>query len=175
MKFLIVSDIHGSAYYTKKVVDAFHQLKCDRILLLGDILYHGPRNDLPKEYDPKQVIQLLNPLSKYIIACRGNCDSEVDQMVLTFPIMNTVQVLPVDNHLIFISHGHLYSEANLPENCNEHDIFISGHTHIPKQSMKDGIHILNPGSVSIPKGNSTPSIATLEGYEFCLYNLEAFK
>ncbi|MDF9823663.1 putative phosphoesterase [Breznakia sp. PF5-3] len=163
MKFLIVSDIHGSAYYAQKAIDAFHKFKCDKILLLGDILYHGPRNPLPKDYDPKKVIALLNPLSNAIIACRGNCDSEVDQMVLSFPITNDSQTIPLQERSIFISHGHIYNPDRLPENIKDDDIFLFGHIHIPIMEKQQQIHIINPGSISLPKENTPHTFGILEG------------
>lgn len=162
MKFLIASDIHGSAYYAQKIVDAYHHFSCDCLLLLGDILYHGPRNPLPKDYDPKQVIQLLNPLSESIIACRGNCDSEVDQMVLTFPLMNTTQTIPTSTYTIHMSHGHIYSPSKLPENIKENDVFLFGHIHLPIMEQQHGIHIINPGSISLPKENNPHTFGILD-------------
>ena len=114
MKLLIASDIHGSAYYCKKLIEAFESEKADRILLLGDILYHGPRNDLPLEYAPKAVISLLNPLKSKIFCVRGNCDTEVDQMVLDFPVLADYGVIPVGERIIYATHGHIYNENKLP-------------------------------------------------------------
>lgn len=162
MKYMIVSDIHGSAYYTRKVVKSFHELNCDKMIVLGDILYHGPRNPLPLEYDPKEVIEQLNEIKIDIIACRGNCDSEVDQMVLEFPITNTSQVIPEDDRSIYISHGHIYSPENLPSNIQANDIFLFGHTHIPTFENIDGITIINPGSISLPKELNPHTFGILE-------------
>ena len=110
MKLMIASDIHGSAYYCKKMVAAYQREHADRLLLLGDILYHGPRNDLPEDYDPKAVISLLNPLKQEILCVRGNCDTEVDQMVLDFPIMAEYCLLELNGQTIFATHGHLFSQ-----------------------------------------------------------------
>ncbi|WP_294578342.1 phosphodiesterase [uncultured Thomasclavelia sp.] len=158
MKLMFVSDIHGSAYYAKKAVAAYEQEKADKLILLGDLLYHGPRNDLPKEYAPKQVIKMLNELKKEIIAVRGNCDAEVDQMVLDFPMMADYATIDVDGHHFFLSHGHIFSEEKLPY-LNEGDVFVYGHIHKPVAKYENGIYILNPSSISLPKeGNNSYGI-----------------
>ena len=115
MKLLIASDIHGSAYYAKKVIESFEKEKADKLLLLGDILYHGPRNDLPFEHNPKEVIALLNPLSDKILCVRGNCEAEVDQMVLDFPCLADYIIVNVDGINIFATHGHIFGENNPPK------------------------------------------------------------
>ncbi|MDQ0359364.1 phosphodiesterase [Breznakia pachnodae] len=172
MKYLIASDIHGSAYYAKKVTDAFKEYECDYLLLLGDILYHGPRNPLPKDYNPKIVIELLNEMKDKIIACRGNCDSEVDQMVLQFPITNTSQTLIEEDYRIFLSHGHVYHPDHLPEGIRPGDVFMFGHIHIPVMEEKTGVHIINPGSVSLPKENNPHTFGVLEHDTFSLIDVE---
>jgi len=174
MKYLIVSDIHGSAYYAKKVMHAFHSHQCDYILLLGDILYHGPRNPLPKEYDPKTVIALLNEVKDKIIACRGNCDSEVDQMVLDFTIQNTTQVVIEEDYRIFLTHGHIYHPEYLPQGISANDIFLFGHIHIPIMETKNNIHIINPGSIALPKENNPHTFGILENNTFTLIDDEDF-
>ena len=131
MKLMIASDIHGSAYYCKKLIEAFEREEADRILLLGDILYHGPRNDLPLEYAPKAVISLLNTLKSKIFCVRGNCDTEVDQMVLEFPVLADYGVIHVGERIIYATHGHIFNENNLPP-LSKGDILLNGHTHIPK-------------------------------------------
>ena len=154
MKLMIASDIHGSACYSRKMADAFQRENADRLLLLGDLLYHGPRNDLPEEYAPKQVISILNSLKQKIFCVRGNCDTEVDQMVLEFPIMADYCVLPAGNRLIYATHGHRYHVGALPP-MQAGDILLHGHTHIPAwESFGDNNLYLNPGSVSIPKEGS---------------------
>lgn len=150
MKVMFISDIHGSYYWAKKAIDKFYEEKADRLIILGDILYHGPRNDLPKDYDCKKVIALLNPLKHKIIAVRGNCDSEVDQMVLDFPMRSDYALMDIDNHHFFMTHGHLYDENNLPL-LNPKDIFIHGHYHVPMIKEVNDIYILNPSSISLPK------------------------
>lgn len=152
MKLLIASDLHGSAYYCEKLLDAFQQERAERMLLLGDLLYHGPRNDLPREYDPKAVLTLLNRQKESLFCVRGNCDTEVDQMVLEFPILADYGVVLLENRLAYISHGHKYTPWNLPLQAG--DIFIQGHTHVPMCQEREGVLWLNPGSVSIPKENS---------------------
>lgn len=154
MNIMIASDIHGSEYYAKKMCDAFEREKSDKLLLLGDILYHGPRNDLPKQYNPKGVISLLNPLKEKLLCVRGNCDGEVDQMVLDFPIMADYIILYVGKRAIYATHGHTFNTSNPIPMANS-DILLHGHTHIPAwENFGDGNLYLNPGSVSIPKDNS---------------------
>lgn len=157
---MIASDIHGSACYCKKLLEAFSQEQADRLLLLGDVLYHGPRNDLPKDYDPKAVIAMLNEKKDILCCVRGNCDTEVDQMVLEFPILADYCILSLENRLMYATHGHKYTPQNLP--LCPGDVFIQGHTHVPKCTQKDGILWLNPGSVSIPKENSHHQYMTYE-------------
>lgn len=161
MKIMIASDIHGSEYYCRKMIEAFNLEKPDRMLLLGDILYHGPRNDLPKDYAPKKVISMLNPLADKILCVRGNCDTEVDQMVLDFPIMAEYAVIYSGNRLIYATHRHNFGESNPPKLC-KNDILLCGHTHIPKFEIHESFTYINPGSVSIPKENSQHSYMTLD-------------
>ena len=150
MKYMIVSDIHGSGFYAQKAVDRFFEEKCGRMILLGDILYHGPRNELPKEYDPKRVAELFNGIKENILAVRGNCDAEVDQMVLEFPIRADYALLDAGEKLVFITHGHLFNEENLP-NIKKGDILLHGHTHIPTLKDTGKCIIMNPGSAALPK------------------------
>lgn len=172
MKFLIASDIHGSAYYCRLLLDKIKQEKADRILILGDILYHGPRNDLPREYAPKEVIAMLNPLKNKLLCVRGNCDTEVDQMVLDFPVLADYAVIPAGDRLIYATHGHNYNENNLPPICNG-DILLNGHTHVPKCIEHENFIYMNSGSVSIPKENSAHSYMILENGEFLWKDLES--
>lgn len=163
MKILIASDIHGSAYWAQRLVDAINQETPDRIVLLGDVLYHGPRNDLPREYAPKKVIALLNTLADRIIAVRGNCDAEVDQMVLDFPLMADYSTFVDENgHELFLTHGHVYGAGMhnsvdrmppLPQGA----ALVYGHTHVKVNEESEahpGVWLFNPGSVSIPKDGS---------------------
>ena len=161
MKWMIASDLHGSAYYCRKMLEAFEREGADRLFLLGDLLYHGPRNDLPREYAPKEVIPLLNEKKEKLLCVRGNCDAEVDQMVLEFPVLADYAVLPVG--LIYATHGHIYNVKNLPP-LAPGDVLLHGHTHVPAWTeFGQGNLYLNPGSVSIPKENSPHSYMTLEG------------
>ena len=153
MKFMIASDIHGSEFYCKKLIEAYRSENTDRLLLLGDILYHGPRNDLPKEYAPKKVIELLNEMKDKILCVRGNCDTEVDQMVLDFPILADYAVIPVKDKLMYVTHGHNFNENNLLQMADG-DILLHGHTHVPKCVEHESYVYMNPGSVSIPKEDS---------------------
>lgn len=153
MRIMVASDLHGSKYYCEKVLESFKEEKADRLLLLGDLLYHGPRNDLPKAYDPKAVIELLNNVKENLICVRGNCDAEVDQMVLKFPIMADYCVIPMGVHIIYATHGHIYNENNMPP-LKAGDILLHGHTHVPKCVEVNGVIVMNPGSTSIPKEDS---------------------
>ena len=162
MKWMIASDLHGSAYYCRKMLEAFEREGADRLFLLGDLLYHGPRNDLPREYAPKEVIPLLNGKKEKLLCVRGNCDAEVDQMVLEFPVLADYAVLPVGRRLIYATHGHIYHVKNLPP-LAPGDVLLHGHTHVPAWTeFGQGNLYLNPGSVSIPKDNSPHSYMTLE-------------
>jgi len=161
MKLMVASDIHGSAYYCRKLLQAFEQEKPDKLVLLGDILYHGPRNDLPKDYAPKEVIAMLNEIKTNIICIRGNCDAEVDQMVLEFPIMSEQGVLYIDGKTIYITHGHKLDDKNIPM-MNESDVLICGHTHVPKCENRGSYTYMNAGSVSIPKEGSAHSYMIIE-------------
>ena len=161
MKLMIASDIHGSAYYCGKMLAAFDRERADRLLLLGDILYHGPRNDLPRDYAPKEVIRMLNSIKDRIFCVRGNCDTEVDQMVLEFPILADYCILPLGSRLIYATHGHQYNRNSLPP-LLPGDILLHGHTHIPAwEPFGNGNLYLNPGSVSIPKAGSLHSCMLL--------------
>ena len=163
MKWMIASDLHGSAYYCRKMLEAFEREGADRLFLLGDLLYHGPRNDLPREYAPKEVIPLLNGKKEKLFCVRGNCDAEVDQMVLEFPVLADYAVLPVGPRLIYATHGHIYHVKNLPP-LAPGDVLLHGHTHVPAWTeFGQGNLYLNPGSVSIPKEDSPHSYMTLEG------------
>ena len=171
MKLLIASDIHGSSFYLNKLCEAIEAEKPDRIILLGDLLYHGPRNNLPKEYEPKAVIEALNNLKNKILCVRGNCDTEVDQMVLDFPVMSDYAFIMVDNINIYLSHGHKFNKDDLPPLCKG-DIFISGHSHITLCDNDGYVIFLNPGSVSIPKDNSPNSYMIYENKKFIWKTIE---
>ena len=171
MKYLIASDIHGSAYYCDLLLKQIENEKPDKVLILGDILYHGPRNDLPKGYAPKEVIAMLNPLKDMLICVRGNCDAEVDQMVLQFPIMADYNTIEFGERTLYLSHGHVYGKDKLPQ-MNKGDILLGGHTHVPEIAEVDGKIYMNCGSVSIPKENSPHSFMVYEKNEFLWKKLE---
>ena len=153
MKLMIASDIHGSAYWCERLLEAWRGEGRPRMLLLGDLLYHGPRNDLPKDYAPKRVIELLNGIREHLLCVRGNCEAEVDQMVLPFPCLADFSQLFVDGRLMHLTHGHHQNPQNLPP-LPQGSIFLYGHTHVKFDQVVDGIRCLNPGSVSIPKDGS---------------------
>ena len=161
MKLMIASDLHGSAYYTQALLRRMEDEKPAKLVLLGDILYHGPRNDLPEGYAPKKVIAMLNPLASSIIAVRGNCEAEVDQMVLNFPVMADYALIEAENRMIFATHGHIYNENNLPP-LAKGSVLLHGHTHVPKCVEHEDYVCMNPGSVSIPKEGSWHGYMTLE-------------
>lgn len=174
MKWFIASDIHGSAYCCKMMLERYKEEKADRLLLLGDILYHGPRNDLPLCYAPKEVIAMLSEKGSETLSVRGNCDCEVDQMVLPFPVLADYTVLDTGSRLIFATHGHLFSPSR-PLPMKKGDILLSGHTHVPRCEEANGLVFLNPGSVSIPKEGSVRSYMTLENGVFLWKELESSK
>ncbi|QWU16557.1 hypothetical protein SAMN04487895_107179 [Paenibacillus sophorae] len=165
MKLMFISDIHGSLHWLKKALEKYAEEKPDGLIILGDFMYHGPRNPLPDGYDPKGVAQELNAIKPHITAVRGNCDSEVDQMLLDFPMMGDYTQILYEGRRIYVTHGHGFSIENLPE-LSEGDIFIQGHTHVPVADVKEGIYVLNPGSISLPKENNPNSYAVLEGGVF---------
>ena len=170
MKLMFASDIHGSAYYCRKMLEAFQEEMAERLVLLGDILYHGPRNDLPKEYAPKEVIALLNPMKDKIYAVRGNCEAEVDQMVLNFPVMADYCVILADGKAIYATHGHIYNENNLPP-LSEGDVLLHGHTHVLTVQEKDGMTYINPGSAALPKEDHPKSYMIYENGVFTIKTL----
>lgn len=157
MSFLIASDIHGSAYWCERLIGRFKELSAEKLILLGDILYHGPRNDLPDGYSPKQVTAMLNALADRIICVRGNCDTEVDQMVLDFPVMSDSAYIYAYGQRVFATHGHIFS-PDRPPKLSDGDILLYGHTHIPQDehiTLGSGrVRCINPGSVSLPKNGS---------------------
>lgn len=165
MKWLIASDLHGSHVYCEKLLECYKQEQAERILLLGDILYHGPRNALPELYDTMKVTAQLNQLAEDIVCVRGNCDAEIDQMVLSFPMRADYTILNAGKHIIFATHGHLYNNLMLPP-LHKGDILLHGHTHVPACEEYETHVYLNPGSVSIPKENSPHGYMTFDGEVF---------
>ena len=171
MKLLIASDIHGSARFCRDLLAAWDREQPDRVLLLGDLLYHGPRNDLPEQYAPKEVLALLNARKQDLLCVRGNCDTEVDQMVLDFPILADYALLLWEGLRLYATHGHVYNASRLPP-LQSGDILLHGHTHIPAWDQVEGRWILNPGSISIPKENTPHSYMVLEGGVFLWKSLD---
>ena len=165
MKWLIASDIHGSAQWCRRLLEAWDKEQAGRLLLLGDVLYHGPRNDLPDQYAPKEVIAMLNARRERILCVRGNCEAEVDQMVLDFPVLADYAVLWEGSRLIYCTHGHVYNTGKLPP-LQEGDVLLHGHTHIPAWEDHGTFRYLNPGSVAIPKEGSWHGYMTLENGRF---------
>ena len=167
MKLVIASDIHGSAFWCRKLLDLVEKEQPDKLVLLGDLLYHGPRNDLPRDYAPKQVIPMLCSWKEKILCVRGNCEAEVDQMVLPFPCMADYAVLEGEKTL-FLTHGHLWNPEKLPP-LTPGSIFLYGHTHMKKDEQVAGIRCLNPGSVSIPKDGSHSCMVYEDGrFRVCI-------
>ena len=167
MKLFIASDIHGSAVWCRKMLDALEKEGADKLVLLGDILYHGPRNPLPDGYAPKEVFEMLNPLADKIIAVRGNCDSEVDQMVLDFNVSSDYATIWDGGRKIVLSHGH-----RLVPPLGKSDVYITGHTHVPLNVVeKEGYTHLNPGSVSLPKEGSAHGYILYDNGEFIFKEL----
>jgi len=181
MKLFVISDIHGSLYYLNKALEAYKKEEADYILILGDILYHGARNPIPPEYSTIKVAELLNRYSDKIIAVRGNCDSDVDLMVIEFPIEAVYSTVLLNNRRIFLTHGHVYNGENLPR-LKAGDILFHGHTHVPIIDKKDGIYIINPGSITFPKegypnsygvvSDNTIEVKDLEGKVFMSVEVE---
>lgn len=171
MKLLIASDIHGSARWCEALLNAWDAEKPDRVILLGDLLYHGPRNDLPDDYAPKRVIEMLNARRDEILCVRGNCEAEVDQMVLKFPVMADYAALMIDGHIVYATHGHLFGEDNPPA-LQPGDFLLCGHTHVSGCRRHEGFTYLNPGSTSIPKSGTPHSYAILENGTMEWKNLE---
>ena len=172
MKLLIISDIHGDFDCAKAAIDVFEKENCDKLVILGDILYHGPRNDLPPAYAPKSVINLLNGYKEKILAVRGNCDTEVDQMVLEFPIMADYAILYLDGLTVFATHGHKFN-TQTPPPLSYGDILLHGHSHVLKcENFGNGNTYINPGSVSIPKENNPKTYMI---YEQKVFTVKDFK
>ena len=171
-KILIASDIHGDAQTAQRLVEIYKESGAEKLVLLGDVLYHGPRNDLPAGYAPKRVIELLNPLKNEILCVRGNCDTEVDQMVLDFPVLADYAYLSFDGLRIFATHGHNFNTQKLPP-LAKGDILLHGHTHVPVvQEFGDGNFYINPGSLSIPKESSPKSYILYEDRKFSFMSLD---
>ena len=161
MKLMIASDIHGSAKWCERMIEACRVERPDRLLLLGDLLYHGPRNDLPEDYAPKKVIAMLNAIAPALLCVRGNCEAEVDQMVLDFPVMADYAALFAGGRMLYMTHGHVFNPDH-PPRLMPGDALFFGHTHVPCFARRGETAFVNPGSVSIPKNGSAHSYCTLE-------------
>lgn len=171
MKLMFASDIHGSRSATEAILRQYKAEGATRLVLLGDILYHGPRNDLPDAYDPKGVTALLNGVKNELLCVRGNCDAEVDQMVLEFPIMADYALFDLDGTTAFVTHGHLFNLDCLPPH-KDGDLLIHGHTHVLTVQHKDGMTYINPGSAALPKENNPKSYMVYENGAFTIKTLE---
>lgn len=172
MKLLIASDIHGDIAAARAVVDEHRRSGADRLVLLGDLLYHGPRNDLPKDYAPKEVIALLNSVNDELLCVRGNCDTEVDQMVLEFPILADYALIEADGVRMFVTHGHKFNLDNLPP-LKSGEVLVHGHTHVRAMvEFGDKNLYVNPGSPSIPKENTPRGCALFENGRFTFIDFE---
>ena len=169
MRILFLSDIHGVPSALEAALAAADTLGYDKIALLGDLLYHGPRNGVPNFYDPVKVAAMLNGLKDRIVAVRGNCDAEVDQMMVEFPITDDYRVLDAGNRKFFLTHGHLWNEFRLPP-LGMGTVLAHGHTHVPElKKLECGISVFNPGSVALPKGGSSRSFGYFDGSELKHY------
>lgn len=170
MKYIVLSDIHGSLKTFKELLEIAKKEEITKFILLGDVLYHGPRNPLPEGYDPKELAKLLNELKLDLVAVRGNCDAEVDQMVLDYEILTNDRVLDINDKKLAISHGHHKNEDNLPE--GSYDIFAYGHTHLPVLKKVEDLIILNPGSLTLPKQNNPKTFAIIDNEKIEIRLLE---
>lgn len=170
MKYLLVSDIHGSLPTLKKVLNFYDHEGCDMLCVLGDILNYGPRNSIPEGIDPKGIVEVLNERAKDIIAVRGNCDAEVDQMLLKFPLMADYLMLVDEGKKIFLTHGHIYNKDNMP--VGQVDAIVYGHTHLWELTQQNDTLICNTGSITFPKGGNLPTFMTYESGVFTAYSLE---
>ena len=171
MKLLFASDIHGSAYWCERLLERIDSEAPDKIVLCGDLLYHGPRNDLPKGHNPKEVIKMLSPLKDKIIAVRGNCEAEVDQMVLPFPVLADYTIIETGEKTLFVSHGHLFHKENI-EKIGGCDALINGHTHVYEIEDVDGKEYVNIGSVALPKQNRENTYCIYENGHFYIKNFD---
>lgn len=171
MKLFFASDLHGSLPATEKIIEKYLSSGAEHLILLGDILNHGPRNAIPEGYRPSDVATLLNEYSDQIIAVRGNCDSEVDQMLLSFPMLESYSWVILENGLrLFLTHGHVYNDQNMPP-LRKGDVIAHGHTHIPRAEWKGEIFIFNPGSATFPKGGYEPSYGLFSDGTFEVFDL----
>lgn len=169
MKVMFISDIHGIKTNIKKLEEIFIKEKCDKLIVLGDLYYIGPRNTMNNDYNIKEVLDFLNKYKDKIICIKGNCDSEVDEMVSEFPILNELSMISIDNHEIYITHGHIYNEDNWDKT---NSILIYGHYHIPFIKEKESNLFINPGSISLPKDNNKPSYLIYDNNKLTIYDID---
>lgn len=170
MKIMVISDIHGKVPALETALQIYKKNEFERLFILGDILYHGPRNPLPEGYHPAAIVDLLNPLKHEILATRGNCDSEVDQMLLDFPIMGDYSLFMQSSRRFVLTHGHL--DTSRVPSLQPGDVRLSGHTHLPVLEMNDEVCFFNPGSISLPKGGNPPSYGVIDNETFSIKQLE---
>lgn len=170
MKYLIISDIHGSLPALEKALKFYDEQHCDMLCVLGDILNYGPRNRLPEGLDPKGIAARLNAMADSVIAIRGNCDAEVDQMLLDFPILSDYALVVDEGKRLFLTHGHVYNEEKQPR--GKFDCFVYGHTHLWKVEHHEDRIICNTGSITFPKGGNEPTFAVYESGKMSVYNLD---
>ena len=171
MKYLLVSDIHGSLPALEQVLDFYEREHYDMLCILGDILNYGPRNRIPEGIDPKGIVERLNGMKDKIVAIRGNCDAEVDQMLLQFPMMADYALVVDNGRRMFLTHGHVYNEENRPALVN--DVFVYGHTHLWKlERDSEGRIVCNLGSITFPKGGNEPTFATCDDGHMAIRRLD---
>lgn len=170
MKYLLLSDIHGCRPSLERALVFFDQQHCDMLLIVGDILNYGPRNRIPEGIDAPGIVELLNPLADKIVAVRGNCDAEVDQMLLHFPCLADYALVVDNGRRLFLTHGHKYAPGNLPP--GHYDLVVTGHTHLWELRKEDGTAYLNTGSITFPKGGNPPTLAIYEDGTATVYTLD---
>lgn len=168
MKYLVVSDIHGSLFYANKILELINNEKVDKVILLGDLYYHGPRNPLPIEYNPKEVCNLLNSIKDKIICIKGNCDAEVDEMISEFEFNKNI-LLDINNKKFMFTHGHKYNIENKVDNI---DVLIYGHFHTGFIKKEDGVIYVNAGSITLPKNGTKNSYLVIDENYIYLKDLE---
>ena len=168
MKYFVISDIHGSVYYLKKSIDQFEKENCDKLIILGDLYYHGPRNPLTQEYAPMDIANILNTIKDKIIAIKGNCDAEVDELISEFKFTDILNI-EHNKKIITLTHGHKFNKDNLPNNCG--DILLYGHFHLSFLTKQNGIIIGSPGSISLPKDNTARGYIVIEDNSITLKDL----
>ncbi|MEG1586641.1 MAG: phosphodiesterase [Bacteroidales bacterium] len=171
MKYILISDIHGCEPTLRQALSKADEMQADRILILGDILYHGPRNSIPEGYNPQEVVAMLNLLKDRIIAVRGNCDAEVDQMLLNFPCMSDYALIQENRTTFFATHGHIYNPQQLPS-LSAGNVFMYGHTHLWQLEYQNGIILCNPGSITFPKENRPATFGFYEEGVLSIHRLD---